>query len=126
MDVCIGFLDKYDFSYELQGMYALKFLDMGVAHMLELVSVLEVRVDTVLMKGMSNIERVMEYWLLSPSVALSFCAEIASEEHYFFADKLPDGSIMLNNSAHISFNDLLYFSSCDSFSAVFHYDREVE
>lgn len=107
-------------------MDALDFLDMGVARMLAVLTAEKLRIDTVLLKGGLYTERIMKYWFISPSVALSFCAEINREEHYFFADKLPDGSILLNNSLHISFNDLLNYSICDSFSALFHYDREVE
>lgn len=126
MEVYINFLNMDDRLYNVCGTDALNFLDMGVARMLELVSIAKVRVDTALLKGGVCTERLLNYWFLSPSIALSFCIEMNCKEHYFFADKLPDGSIMLNNSAHISFNDLLDFSSCDSFSALLHYDREVE
>lgn len=126
MDSYINFLNRDDRLYNVCGMDALNFLDMGVARMLELVSVVNVRVDTVLLKGGLYTERLLNYWFLSPSIALSFCIEMDCKEHYFFADKLPDGSIILNNELYVSFNDLLDFSSCDSFSALFHYDREVE
>lgn len=124
MKVYVDVLDRDDYLYKIQGMDALKFLDMGVARMLAVLTTGKLRVDTVLLKGGFYTERLLKYWFISPSIALSFCVEINRKEQYFFADKLPDGSIILNNGLHISFNELLEYACCDSFSALFCYDME--
>lgn len=83
MKVYVDVLDRDDYLYKIQGMDTLEFLDMGVARMLAVLTTEKLRVDTVLLKGGFYTERLLKYWFISPSVALSFCAEIAREEHYF-------------------------------------------